>query len=202
MAIIDYGMGNLLSVRNAFQALGADVRIATRGAELADARAVVLPGVGAFAAGMHGLVERGFPEALDGVRRAGKPFLGICLGLQLLATEGTEGGVTAGLGFIEGRCTRLDIAPELRVPHIGWNDVVGKGPLFAGLAETTAFYFVHSYHLVPRHEEVVVGRTDYGGTFVSAIQKDAAFAVQFHPEKSHKSGLRLLQNFVDFASAA
>jgi glutamine amidotransferase len=202
IAIIDYGMGNLLSVRNALVAAGAEVTVAQRGEGLSDAHAIVLPGVGAFGKGMEGLHRSGFVEALEvEVREKGKPMLGICLGLQLLATRGTELGEHKGLGWVRGHVVRFELDASLRVPHVGWNDVHGGGALFAGLPEGASFYFVHSYHLVPEDESVIAGRTDYGGTFVSAIASANVYGVQFHPEKSHKHGLELLRRFVKIASA-
>jgi len=196
--IVDYGMGNLVSVKNAFEAIGATVRIVDRGEHLEDAGAVVLPGVGAFGKGMDGLRARGFVDALEReVREKKKPFLGICLGLQLLAQRGTELGDHAGLGWIAGTVRRLEVTPDLRVPHIGWNDVRGTGPLFAEIPANASFYFVHSYHLVPEDRRVVAGETSYGPDFVSVVHDENVHAVQFHPEKSHKHGLALLKNFID-----
>lgn len=203
IAIVDYGMGNLSSVRNALKFVGADVQVVERPKDMEDAAAVVLPGVGAFARGMEGLRERGFVDELRKFVGTGRPFLGICLGLQLLAEKGFELGVTNGLGWVEGEVVRLDLPSEHRIPHIGWNDVVGSGPLFQGLPAKASFYFVHSFHLVPRDPKIVVGRTEYGGLeFASAIQRDNIHAVQFHPEKSHKHGLALLNNFVDIVRNA
>jgi glutamine amidotransferase len=197
IGIIDYGMGNLLSVRNALAAVGAEVRLVTRGEELADAHAIVLPGVGAFGSGMAGLRERGFVDALEReVRERRKPMLGICLGMQLLATRGTEGGEHRGLCWIDATVTRLDVRSDLRVPHIGWNDVQGRGALFAGIPELASFYFVHSFHVVPASPTAVAGTTEYGDHFVSAIEHENVYGVQFHPEKSHKHGLALLKNFL------
>lgn len=198
VGIVDYGMGNLLSVRNAFASLGADVHVADRGDALTDVSAVVVPGVGAFSAGMHGLHERGFVQPLAEHRAAGTPILGICLGMQLLMSSGSEGGHTTGLGWINGTCERMTAGEGLRIPHIGWNEVAGTGPLFTGLAPNTSFYFVHSFQVVPVEQAVVAGTTQHGPTFVSAMQHDRTFGVQFHPEKSHKSGLALLRNFLAF----
>jgi glutamine amidotransferase len=201
--IVDYGMGNLRSVQNAFEYLGAEVRTTRAGDDLANVGAVVLPGVGAFGEGMRGLRERGFVDALQReVIERKKPMLGICLGMQLLGERGTELGEHAGLGWVPGSVDRLDGAGGLRIPHIGWNDVAGKGVLFAGLPDRTAFYFVHSFHLRTPEPAIVSGSTEYGETFASAVERENVLAVQFHPEKSHKHGLALLENFIAFAGRA
>jgi imidazole glycerol-phosphate synthase subunit HisH len=201
--IIDYGMGNLCSVRNAFDALGARVRILEHGAAMAEVGAVILPGVGAFGAGMKGLKERGFLDALSReVRDKKKPILGICLGLQLFARRGLELGDHEGLGWVPGEVRRFAVEAPLRVPHIGWNTVDGKGVLWKGIPPRTSFYFVHSYHLVPDDPKVVSGTTAYGETFVSMIEDENVMAVQFHPEKSHKHGISLLRNFIEFTKRA
>lgn len=203
IGLIDYGMGNLGSVRNAIEALGGQVRVVNEGAGLADLGAFILPGVGAFGEGMRGLRERGFIEALDRqVRQAGKPLLGICLGLQLLAGRGFELGEHEGMGWIAGDVRRLAVPETLRVPHIGWNNVSGSGELWKGIPPETSFYFVHSYHLVPANAGAVSGTTEYGERFVSMIEQGNVMAVQFHPEKSHKHGLALLKNFIQFSQRA
>lgn len=200
VGLIDYGMGNLRSVRNALEYHGASVRVVERGETLADVGAVVLPGVGAFGEGMRGLRERGFVDALAlEVRERGKPMLGICLGLQLLAARGLELGEHEGLGWFAGEVRRFAVPAELRVPHIGWNAVAGSGALFKGIPANSSFYFVHSFHLVPEQREIVAGTTNYGEDFVAAIEHRNVMAVQFHPEKSHKHGLALLKNFLEFA---
>lgn len=197
IAIIDYGMGNLRSVGNAFQSMGADVVIVSSPAGLDAAHGVVLPGVGAFGDGMRNLHERGFVEALEkDILQRGKPFLGLCLGLQLLGDKGFEHGEHDGLGWIPGKVARLEVAP-LRIPHIGWNDVkfVRKDGLFAESGDMQAFYFVHSYALVPEDPSVISGVCDYGSEFCAAVQRDNIHATQFHPEKSHKAGLSVLANW-------
>jgi glutamine amidotransferase len=203
IAIIDYGMGNLGSVFNAFQALGVPAEIVNTPAKLSEATGVVLPGVGAFGDGMRNLRQGGFVEVLDEeVRRKGKPFLGLCLGLQLLATTGLEHGENAGLGWIPGVVRRLTPEhAELRVPHIGWNDVraVKAGGLYGGLGEIHSYYFVHSFALQPDDLSVVSGFVDYGGEWVASVESDNISATQFHPEKSHKSGLTLLKNWAAHA---
>ena len=198
IAIIDYGMGNLRSVFNAFQVLGIEASIADGPAGLREASGVVLPGVGAFGDGMRNLRERGFIEELERqVVAGGKPFLGLCLGLQLLGTRGFEHGENAGLGWIPGVVDRLVVPDVLRVPHIGWNDTrfVKPDALFTGLGAAAAFYFVHSFVLVPEDPAVVTGVCDYGVDFVASVRRDNICATQFHPEKSHKAGLAVLRNW-------
>ena len=203
VGIIDYGMGNLTSVKNAFCAVGADAQIVRDPRQLGDVGAVVLPGVGAFGKGMQGLREIGFVDALEReVREKKKPMLGICLGMHVLASRGTELGDHEGLGWIHGTVQRLDVPAGLRVPHIGWNDVSGKGALFMHIPERTSFYFVHSYHLAPEDPSCIAGTTEYGPRFVSAIEVDNVLGVQFHPEKSHKFGLTILNNFLTAARRA
>lgn len=197
IGIVDYGMGNLLSVRNALTTVGASVRVASRGEELGDVSGIVLPGVGAFGKGMDGLRERGFVDALEReVRERKKPLLGICLGLQLLAMRGTELGDHQGLRWLDGSVVRIDGGADLRVPHVGWNDVRGRGALFANLPAEASYYFVHSFHLQLASPSVVTGTTTYGSELVAAVEHENVYAVQFHPEKSHKHGLELLKNFV------
>ena len=200
IAIIDYGMGNLRSVFNAFQVLGIEASIADGPAGLREASGVVLPGVGAFGDGMRNLRERGFIEELERqVVAGGKPFLGLCLGLQLLGTRGFEHGENAGLGWIPGVVDRLVVPDVLRVPHIGWNDTrfVKPDALFTGLGAAAAFYFVHSFVLVPEDPAVVTGVCDYGVDFVASVRRDNICATQFHPEKSHKAGLAVLRNWAE-----
>lgn len=200
IAIIDYGMGNLRSVFNAFQVLGIEAGIADGPAGLREASGMVLPGVGAFGDGMRNLRERGFIEELEKqVVAGGKPFLGLCLGLQLLGTKGFEHGENAGLGWIPGVVDRLSVPDALRVPHIGWNDTrfVKPDPLFAGLGAAAAFYFVHSFALVPEDPAVITGVCDYGVDFAASVRRDNICATQFHPEKSHKAGLALLRNWAE-----
>lgn len=198
IAIIDYGMGNLRSVFNALQSLGVSARIVNGPTGLQDASGVILPGVGAFGDGMRNLRERGFVEELEKqVVLGGKPFLGLCLGLQLLGTTGFEHGENAGLGWIPGVVKRLNAPDFLRVPHIGWNDVrfVTPDPLFAGLGEKADFYFVHSFILVPEDPTVISGKCEYGVEFAASVRRDNICATQFHPEKSHKAGLTVLRNW-------
>jgi glutamine amidotransferase len=203
IAIVDYGMGNVRSVLNAFEVIGADAHVTADPAALDDATHVVLPGVGAFGDAMAALHQRQLIAPLERqalVRR--KPFLGICLGMQLLAKRSTEHGLTEGLGWFDADVERFELATgRLNVPHMGWNDIepARPHPLFAGLrpAEFT-FYFVHSYRMICRDPGEVAAACDYGGPFVAAIARDNIFAAQFHPEKSQDSGLQILKNFVEW----
>lgn len=199
-AIINYGLGNLRSVANALQAVGHEAIIATDPSMLDAADRLILPGVGAFADGMRGLREGGWIEPLEcDVRRRGKPLLGLCLGMQLLATTGTEHGTHDGLGWIPGTVDRLPASPDMRVPHIGWNDVrfPRRSTLHDAAAASAAFYFVHSYVLVPEDPAVVTGVTEYGGDFVASVELDNIHATQFHPEKSQHAGLAVLKRFME-----
>jgi glutamine amidotransferase len=200
VGIVDYGMCNLDSVARAVQECGAAPAVSDRPAELAATDRLILPGVGAFADAMAQLRERSLDAFLhEQVRVRGVPLLGICLGMQLLAERGTEGGDTAGLGWVRGRVERLrPTAPDLRLPHVGWNEVRPAVPsaLFEGVRSGTDFYFVHSYHLCPADGADVLARTPYAGGFVSAVQSGLVFGVQFHPEKSQRPGFRVLKNFL------
>lgn len=200
VGVVDYGMGNLLSVANALELVGATVRLCRTPDDLAECGRYVLPGVGAFGDGMAGLRRTGMIEALDRhVREKGRPLLGICLGMQVLARGSSEGGSHAGLGWIPADVVALEPCdPNLRVPHMGWNDIEIRehGPLFAGLPRTSEFYFVHSYHLKCDDKSIVPAECDYGGRFACAVAKDNIVATQFHPEKSQYCGLRVLANFV------
>lgn len=201
VAIIDYGMGNIGSVRRAFGVLGSDVLIADRPEALHDADRIVLPGVGSFADGMAQLSDRGWvAEIRRQVQEIGKPFLGICLGMQLLAARGWEGGETSGLGFVDGEVVRLDtLGCNLRIPHIGWNAItlLDGNELFASVPDETDFYFVHSYAFKPANEGCILACTDYGVPIVAAIGQGYVYGTQFHPEKSSRAGFQVLQNFLE-----
>lgn len=201
LLIIDYGMGNLRSVANAFEVLGCAVMISNTPADLRIANGIVLPGVGAFGDGMKNLHSAGWIDSLEEeVRQNRKPFLGICLGMQLLATTGTEYGVHKGLNWIPGIVEKIPSKdPKIRVPHIGWNDVffTKKDGLYTNMSDSQVFYFVHSYMLVPENPTVVSGFCSYGVDFAASIEFDNIFATQFHPEKSHKAGLAVLKNFLN-----
>jgi len=205
IGVIDYGMGNLRSVLNAFDAIGKTARSVSEPTILESVSAIVLPGVGAFSDGMANLRDRGFVTALDEeVRRKGKPFLGLCLGLQLLAEKGTEHGDHTGLGWIAGTCKRIAVPPknpDLRVPHIGWNDVEFSQDdgIYRDLGEAQAFYFVHSYVMHPDDPSIVTGRCDHGENFAASIQLGHVSATQYHPEKSQGAGLKVLSNWCDLA---
>lgn len=200
VAIVDSGLCNLDSVRRAFETVGARVSVAGAPADLARADRIVLPGVGAFGDAMRSLRERGFDEALAAeVLEGGAPFLGVCLGMQLLASIGHEGEETKGLGWLDAQVVRLTpAAGDRRVPHVGWNEVRpdGRCPLFDGIPSAADFYFVHSYHVVCAEIADVAATTPYCGGFVSAVARGDVFGVQFHPEKSQRWGLQLLANFL------
>ncbi|HEY9619563.1 MAG TPA: imidazole glycerol phosphate synthase subunit HisH [Crinalium sp.] len=201
VAIIDYGMGNLRSVANAISSLNYSVLITNEPKALTEASHIILPGVGAFGDAMHNLQTQGWISVLETeVREKGKPFLGICLGMQLLATLGTEYGEHKGLDWISGTVERLEpLDDSIRIPHIGWNDakLLKKDGLYVGLKDTPTFYFVHSYVLVPEDKSVVSSITSHGLDFVSGIEVGNIYATQFHPEKSQKAGLSVLRNFLE-----
>ncbi|MFQ5442068.1 MAG: imidazole glycerol phosphate synthase subunit HisH [Thermodesulfobacteriota bacterium] len=202
IAVVDYDMGNLRSVSRALERVGADV-VVTRSAEtIMDASHVVLPGVGAFRDCMRNLEAFDLIEPVVKSIESGKPFLGICLGLQLLFEESSEFGRFNGLGLIKGRCARFPSQmregnEHLKVPHMGWNDikVEKESALLKGVPDGSFFYFVHSYYAVPDAEGVTLTSTEYGVRFTSGIEKDNIMACQFHPEKSQKAGLKVLKNF-------
>ena len=202
IAIIDYGMGNLRSVQKAFEHVGSPAIITSAADDVRRAEKVVLPGVGAFADAMTHLRERGLVDAVVEAARSGRPFLGICLGLQLLFEVGYEDGEHPGLGIFPGKVVHFDWtgqpqAAGLKIPHMGWNQVrwARPTPFNAGVADGRHFYFVHSYYAVPADESLVLGWCDYGYPFAAAIARDKVFAAQFHPEKSQADGLTLLRNF-------
>ncbi|MGQ3176280.1 MAG: imidazole glycerol phosphate synthase subunit HisH [Blastomonas fulva] len=200
VALIDYGAGNLHSVHNALKAAGApDIAVSADPDIVRNADRIVLPGVGAFAACRAGLdAVTGMVEVLEErVIRGGVPFLGICVGMQLLATQGVEHGVHAGLGWIPGEVRLIDAAPGIKVPHMGWNDVVPEAG--APLIAHGEGYFLHSYHFVAADEAHVAARTDHGGPVTAAVARDNIIGVQFHPEKSQAYGLDLLRRFLDWS---
>jgi glutamine amidotransferase len=205
IALIDYGAGNLQSVCKALRHVGAQVRLVTGPQGLRDVAGVVLPGVGAFDDCLNALHRQELAAACGEAIRAGVPFLGICVGYQALFERSQEfASRAAGLGVFRGDVIRFAAVPGLKVPQIGWNqlDILRPDcPLFRGVASGSYVYFVHSYFPRPSDEEIVAARTTYGEPFASAVWKDNVVATQFHPEKSQEVGLRLLRNFVDWASA-
>jgi glutamine amidotransferase len=207
IAVVDYGAGNLRSVAKALIRSGLDARVSCDPGEVRAADGVVLPGVGAFADAVESLEKTGLGQAVRGSIEAGRPYLGICLGLQLLFDESDEHGLNPGFGLLSGRVEhfpeRDQSGSPLRVPHIGWNEVRFQGthPMLERLPRAEPFYFVHSYRAVPADASVVVGHTEYGGDFAAAVAVGNLFAVQFHPEKSQSAGKRLLDAFAGWVSA-
>ena len=201
IAIIDYQMGNLRSVQKGFENVGHAATITSDAAELARADRIVLPGVGAFGDAIAELHRRDLVAPIRDLVASGKPFLGICLGLQLLFETGYEGGKHKGLGILAGEVVRFDIPGTFKVPHMGWNQlrIRQASPLLDGLADGAHAYFVHSYYVVPADRDVIATETNYGIDFCSSIWRDNLFATQFHPEKSQADGLRMLKNFAEFA---
>lgn len=199
IAILDYGMANLRSVQKAFEHVGHRATIVSQPEQIEQADRLVLPGVGAFQDAVAVLRDGHFAEPILRHIHKGKPFLGICLGLQMLFDVGYEDGEHRGLGVLPGKCIRFDVddAFGLKVPHMGWNqlDVIRPSPLTRGVPADSSVYFVHSYHVVPGDEAIIATTTDYGRPFVSSIWRDNIVATQFHPEKSQKVGLQLLENF-------
>ncbi len=204
VAVVDYGAGNLRNVCKALEHVGAPVRLTSDPHELRQADKMVLPGVGAFADCLHGLQSRGLFEPLRELALAGKPLLGICVGMQLLMSIGEEMGEWPGLNLIAGRVVRFQFAASqpqpLKVPHIGWNQITPKQdhPLIAGVKAGSYAYFVHSFHPLVNDPAHVVAMTDYGYDFPSVIARDNVWGIQFHPEKSQDTGLTMLRNFVRF----
>ena len=206
IAIVDYCKGNLRSVQKGLELLGVDAPIVVDPDQIVSADAVVLPGVGAFADAATSMAQAGQDEALREVLAAGKPFLGICLGLHLMFDDGEEGGSDIpGLGFMRGTSNKLPALDEAgnryKIPHVGWNtvDYVRECPLFDGIPDGTYFYFTHSYRCVPADDEDIVATTTHAGPFCSVVDRGNAFGVQFHPEKSSRWGAAVLANFVKIA---
>ena len=197
IGVVDYGAGNLASVRHALARVDAEVEVFDDPARAVRFDRIILPGVGSFRLAMESLNARGWPEALRAHVAAGRPLLGICLGMQLLFDQGHEHGVTPGIGLIHGEVRRLELPEPHKVPHVGWNSLqfARQHPLFAGVKPHLDFYFVHSYHCVPQDEADVVARSDHGGSFVACAAHGSAIGIQCHPEKSQPVGLRLLANF-------
>lgn len=205
IVIVDYGMGNLGSILNMLKKIGADAIISSNAKDIKGADKLILPGVGSFDNGMKNIIDLGLLAALNRkVIDAKAPVLGICLGMQLFTVKSQE-GTLPGLGWISGQTVkfRLDSRKQLKIPHMGWNTVTAKkkNPILECLEGQLQFYFLHSYHVICNNEEDVLAKTYYGYDFVSAIAKENITGVQFHPEKSHKYGMRLLSNFVKSAIA-
>jgi len=196
LALVDYGSGNLRSVAKALEACGASVRLATSDADLSHADAVVVPGVGSFGDCARNLSESGLRQPILEWLQNDKPYLGICLGYQLLFQSSEESPGAEGLGFFEGRVIRFPESP-LKIPHMGWNTLERtSGPLYASAAPSAAYYFVHSYYPAPEDASLVSAWCDYGGVFAASISRGRVHATQFHPEKSQKAGLELLSGFL------
>jgi glutamine amidotransferase/cyclase len=198
--MLDYGAGNVRSVINAIESLGETVKVVATGADILSAEKLVFQGVGAFGSMMHNLNQKNYVESLKTYLHSGRPFLGICLGLQALFENSQEAPDLKGLGYLPGSVKRFEI--DLSVPHIGWNGINThqSSPIFNGLQGDEKFYFVHSYHVAPSNDADVLTTTDYGYDFVSSIQKDNIIATQFHPEKSGRAGLQILKNFLEHSA--
>jgi glutamine amidotransferase len=201
IAVVDYGMGNLRSVEKGLQHVGVDARIVTDAASIDNAEGIVLPGVGAFKDCIKNLQEQGLTETILKNINKGKPYLGICLGLQVLFEDSEEFGNTKGLGVFKGSVPRFPQS-ELKVPHMGWNSINIKkqAPILAGIPEGSYLYFVHSYYVKPEDKDIIAATTDYGIEFTSMVWKDNIMATQFHPEKSQDLGLKILKSFGDFVA--
>ena len=198
VTIIDYGLGNLWSVKNAFEFLGANVHISSRSEEILNSDSLILPGVGSFDTGMKNLTERKLIDPLNiAVLDKKKPILGICLGMQLLSNNSEEGKKVDGLGYIPGNVIKLN-NEKLRLPHIGFNEAVSHKDSFFSSELNTDFYFVHSYHFVPKNEDHIISSSSYGHEFISGIQNNNIIGTQFHPEKSQSNGLAFLKKFLEF----
>jgi imidazole glycerol-phosphate synthase subunit HisH len=204
IALIDYGMGNLLSVSKALECSGGNIEIVDKGSDLKHADAIVLPGVGNFGDGMEHLNDRGFTSAVKEAIAEGKPYLGICLGMQMLLEESEEAPGVAGLGVFKGKVVKFPNM-GLKVPHMGWNDITINSSEcsnnFNGINDKSYFYFVHSYYASPEDKSVTVATCEYGIEFTAAIGCGNVFATQFHPEKSQEKGLAILSNFISGISS-
>ena len=199
IAIIDYGMGNLRSVQKGFEKVGHEAIVTRDRDEVQKASKVVLPGVGAMEDAISELNRLGLTNSILQAIDSGKPFLGICLGLQLLFERSYENGEHAGLGVLKGEVVRFELPPEYSVPHMGWNEAIirRRPPILEGIEEGTHFYFVHSYYVVPEDDEVIAVEADYDKPFCAMVWRDNLFATQFHPEKSQSQGLKVLKNFAE-----
>ena len=201
IAIIDYESGNLRSISKALEEVGARVKVTNNKKVIASARGIVLPGVGAFHHGMKVIKKKGLLSPILNAIEEGKPFLGICLGMQLLFSESKEHGLHKGLGVIKGKVKKFPSG--VKIPHLGWNQIKRKTQnaklkIFDGIADNTYFYFVHSYYVEPANKGIIVAKTFYGLNFTSCIVKDNIWGVQFHPEKSSGNGIKILENFYTY----
>lgn len=208
ITIIDYGMGNLRSVQKAFELFYKEVRVSSSIEDVLASSKIVLPGVGSFKIAMKELQKRKLVDVITGVIEEGKPFLGICLGLQLLFSESEEGGSVEGLGILKGRVRRFKDTDALKIPHMGWNrirlSVIGnrlsvtdhRSPILNGVPDGSYMYFVHSYFVEPEDKDIILCQTQYGTLFTSGIHRRNLYAFQFHPEKSQSLGLQIIKNFV------
>jgi len=201
IGILDYGLGNLHSVKNALNFLGAESKIISDSSEIEQSQSIIIPGVGSFQKAMKKLNQKNMIKPIIKFAKTEKPILGICLGMQLLATTGYEPEQTEGLGLIPGEVKLMN--PSLRLPHVGWNgiDLKKSSKLFVGVKKKSDFYFVHSYHFLPFDNNVIITSTDYGFEFVSCVNINNIYGIQFHPEKSQKQGLKILKNYVDLLNA-
>jgi glutamine amidotransferase len=197
ITVVDYGLGNIKSVSRALAKIGAAVRVSADPADINNSNGVVVPGVGAFATAMENIEDLGLTECLSGYLQSGKPYLGICLGMQMLFNESYEYGITKGFGVIGGSVKKFPAG--VKIPHMGWNQVKypDGSPMFNEIKQKSFFYFDHSFYIDPEKAEVVAGFTDYGIEFASAVIQGNVWGVQYHPEKSSNIGLQLLRNFVD-----
>jgi glutamine amidotransferase len=202
IAIVDYGMGNLRSVQKGFQKVGVDVTVTSHPQVIDDAEAVVLPGVGAFRDCIRNLTDLSLTDAVVRSIQKGKPYLGICLGMQVLFSESEEFGRCRGLDIFRGKVVRFGAG--MKVPHMGWNTVTieKRPPVFEGIEDNSYFYFVHSFYVVSDDRDIISGTTDYHGRFTSMVWKDNIVATQFHPEKSQELGLKILKGFGAFVKKA
>ena len=203
ITIVDYQMGNLRSVQKGIERVGGSAQISSDPAEIASAEKLILPGVGAFGDAMNEINRRGLADPIRDFVETGRPFLGICLGLQLLFERSYEHGEHEGLGILAGEVVRFDVAKDLKVPHMGWNTVTktSEAPILNHIENGTHFYFVHSYFVRPTDPSVVALSCDYGGEFCAMVWKENLFATQFHPEKSQADGLKLLDAFHNLSAA-
>jgi glutamine amidotransferase len=203
ITIVDYGGSNLRSVQKAFESIGAQLEVATAAEQISQATKLVLPGVGAFGAGMAALRRRDLVEAIQARVAQGAPLLGICLGMQFLFDRSQEMGQYAGLGLLPGDVVRFP-AGGPKIPHMGWNQLLhdGRHPLLKGVPSGAFTYFVHSYYCRPAEEKNIIARTDYGLPFAAIVARDNVFGIQFHPEKSQRIGLAILRNFAHMATAS